>query len=94
MPGTQNQPLEYESLSYNAPDGCQMGRTSTELIGFYGATPIVRPANVGAASTYVVYSQSTATATTFGLDSANAVTSLIYQVSTLTVAMRNLGLIT
>ena len=96
MPGTQNQPLEYENLSYNAPDGAQFGRTSTEPIGFYGTTPIARSSlpTPGAASTYVDFGQSTATSTTYGLNSAAAVTSLIYQVSTITVCLRNMGLIT
>lgn len=96
MAGTQNQPLEYEQVTYNSPDGAQMGRVSTEAIGFYGATPVARSSNPtpGAASTYVSHGQSTATASTYGLDSANAVTSLIYQVSTITVCLRSLGLIT
>ena len=42
MAGTQNQPLEYEQVTYNAPDGAQFGKSSTELIAFWGATPIVR----------------------------------------------------
>lgn len=37
------QPTEYEQVTYNAPDGAQVGRASTEKIGFYGATPIVKP---------------------------------------------------
>ena len=88
------QPLEYEQAGYNAPDGLQMGRTSSDLLGFYGTTPIARYATVGSASTYLSHGQSTATASTYGLDSAAAVTSLVLQVSTLTVALRNLGLIT
>ena len=36
---TTAQPLEYEQVSYNAPDGSMWGRTSTELIGFLGTTP-------------------------------------------------------
>lgn len=96
MAGTQNQPLEYEQVTYNAPDGAQMGKTSSDLIGFYGATPIARATNPtpGAASTYIDIGQSTATASTYGLNSNAAVTSLIYQVSTITVCLRNLGLIT
>lgn len=39
MAGTQNQPLEYEQVSYNAPDGAQFGRATNELIAFLGATP-------------------------------------------------------
>lgn len=87
------QPLEYEQLSYNAPDGAQVGRLSTDLVGFWGATPITRYVGVGAASTYVSHGQSTATASTYGLDSAAAVTSLVLQVSTITRALRNAGLI-
>ena len=83
------QPLEYEQITYNAPDGAQMGRTSTELIGFYGATPITRYGLVGAASTYIV-----STSVISGLDTAAAVTSLVFQVSTITTALRNMGLIT
>lgn len=37
------QPTEYEQVTYNAPDGAQVGRASTEKVGFYGATPIVKP---------------------------------------------------
>jgi len=94
MAGTQNQPLEYEQMTYNAPDGAQMGRASTELLGFWGTAPVARYGLVGAASTYITHGQSTATASTYGLDSANAVSSLVYQVSTITAALRSYGFIT
>lgn len=93
MAGTQNQPLEYEQVTYNAPDGAQVGRLSTDLIGFWGKTPVVQYVGAGAASTYISHGQSTATASTYGLDSAAAVTSLVLQVSTITQALRNCGLI-
>ena len=86
--------MSFEYIDYGNPDGAIFGRTATELIAFYGATPIVQPANVGAASTYIMTGQSTGTASTYGLNSAAAVTSLVLQVSTITVALRNLGLIT
>ena len=88
-----SQPLEYEQVSYNADDGAQLGRTSTDLVGFWGKTPVARYVGVGAASTYVSHGQSTATASTYGLNSAAAVTSLVLQVSTITTALRNAGLI-
>ena len=81
------QPLEFEQVGYNAPDGMQMGRTSSDTIGFYGTSPVTRYALVGAASTYIV-----STSVISGLDTAAAVTSLVFQVSTMTVALRNLGL--
>ncbi len=33
----------YEQVTYNSPDGAQMGLTTSDKIGFYGATPIVQP---------------------------------------------------
>ena len=35
-----NQPTEYEQVSYNAPTGAQFGKSTSEKIGFLGATPI------------------------------------------------------
>ena len=42
--GTQNQPLEYEQASYNAPDGVQIGRAAGEKVGFYGIIPVIQRA--------------------------------------------------
>ena len=84
------QPLEYEQVSYNGPDGAQIGRVSTELIGFYGATPVNRYVGVGAASTYTITSNTTSTV---GLTTLADMSSLILQVSTITVALRRSGLI-
>ncbi len=81
-------------LSDGSDSGTNLGQSTTDKIGFYGTTPVTRYAAVGAASTYVQYQQSTASASTWGFSSEAAVTSLVHQVSTLTVALRNLGLIT
>jgi len=80
-----------EYVDYGSPDGATFGRVSTELISFYGATPVSRYVGAGAASTYIVTTAVTTSAA--GLNSAAAMTSLVLQVSTLTVAMRNIGLI-
>jgi len=82
-----------EYVDYGSDDGAILGRTSTEKIAFYGADPVTRYVGAGAASTYITHGQSTATASTYGLDSADAVSSLVLQVSTMTVALRNIGLI-
>jgi hypothetical protein len=84
------QPTEYEQVTYNSPDGAQMGKTSTEKIGFYGATPQAIYTLVGAASTYNTTSLTTSTC---GFSDMASLTSFIYQVSTITVALKNLGLI-
>jgi hypothetical protein len=34
----------YEQVTYNSPDGAQMGISATEKIAFYGATPVVQRA--------------------------------------------------
>jgi len=47
------QPIEYEQVTYNGDPGAQVGRTSTEKIGFYGATPITKPTITGSVSSGV-----------------------------------------
>jgi hypothetical protein len=32
----------YEQVTYNSPDGAQLGKSSTEKIGFYGKVPVVQ----------------------------------------------------
>jgi len=39
-----NQPTEYEQAGYNSPDGVQVGKSATEKVGFFGATPVVQAA--------------------------------------------------
>lgn len=58
----------YEQVTYNGPDGAQMGKSSTEKIGFYGATPIVRPS---------VTQQTTATTTALRADINRLETALV-----------------
>jgi hypothetical protein len=82
-----------EYVDYGSDDGAVLGRVSTEKIAFYGATPVTRYVGAGAASTYLTLRQSTGAMSTVGLNSEAAMSSLVTQVSTLTVALRNLGLI-
>ena len=35
---------DYEQVTYNSPAGAQIGSSSTEKVGFYGATPVVQRA--------------------------------------------------
>ena len=44
-----NQPLEFEQMTYNSPDGAQAGKTSVDSIGFYGATPVPQRASANQA---------------------------------------------
>jgi hypothetical protein len=50
----------YERIGYGSPDGMLLGGSSTERIGFYGATPIaqttfpqISSGNIGDVSTWV-----------------------------------------
>ena len=90
MAGTQNQPLEYEQVTYNTSSGAQIHNASTYALGFYGKTPVTRYVGVGAASTYLTTSNTTSTC---GFADMNSLTSMILQVSTITQALRNVGLI-
>jgi hypothetical protein len=35
---------DYEQVSYNSPDGCQIGSSTTEKVAFFGTTPITQRA--------------------------------------------------
>ena len=82
------QPVEYEQLAYNVSTGAQFG-TSTTKIGFYGAIPVAQYVGVSSASTYIV---STSVGIS-GFNTADAVTSLVSQVSNIVVMLRLYGLI-
>jgi hypothetical protein len=51
---------DYEQLTYNAPDGAQIGKSATEKVAFYGATPVAqRAASIQANSVVSVSSNIT-----------------------------------
>jgi hypothetical protein len=57
---------DFEQVTYNGPSGAQIGKSATEKVGFYGATPVVQGSAVTTLAT-------TPTAT----DIATAVNSII-----------------
>jgi hypothetical protein len=62
-----NQPVEYEQVGYNASDGIQMGRSSTELLGFYGTAPTAKPTMTGSVSSGACLSTVVAALAALGL---------------------------
>ena len=87
------QPLEFEQVSYNAPDGAQMGRTSTDRISFYGATPVIKVAtSTSDVSTTTTVSAAGAVTTWAFLNQAD-LTNVVNAVSTMQAAMKAYGLI-
>jgi hypothetical protein len=52
----------YENIDYGSPDGSMWGRTTSDKIGFYGATPVIQRAY----SSAVHATSALATSTDFG----------------------------
>ena len=84
-----SQPTEYENVSYNAPDGAQFGRATTEKIAFYGSTPIVQPTVSSAIST----TASISTAGLYGFATSTEALQVVNAVSTMAFALKQLGLV-
>lgn len=43
----------YEQVTYNSPDGAQIGVSATEKVAFYGAAPVAQRANLIQAASVV-----------------------------------------
>ena len=84
----------YERLDYGSPDGSQWGGASSDALACYGNTPVTRYADGQAASTYPPYSQSSATASTFGFASALHFTTFVATVSSIQAALTRFGIMT
>lgn len=89
------QPLEYEQAGYNSPDGLQLGRTSTDLVSFYGATPVERPVTVSTSDVSTVSSQSTSSGAgiNWAFVSLAEFNNVVTAVSTMQRAMKQLGIL-
>lgn len=90
MAGTQNQPLQYEQVTYNSPDGAQICLTSTDRMAFYGTTPVTK------LSTAVANISTTAFISTAGIYGFNTSTEglqVTASLSTIIVALKSYGLI-
>lgn len=78
-----------EQLGYNAPDGMVMGSSATEKIAFYGATTIAQQTTNSAIST----TASVSTSGNYGFASSTEAMQVVNAVSTMSYALRQLGLI-
>ena len=93
--------MAIKQLSDGNPDGTTLGQSSTDLIAFYGATPIARPA--GAAQAAVTDGSTGTAAPTNGIAAltgtynstiiANAIATLAAQGNAIRLALVNLKLI-
>ena len=86
----------FEVADYGSPDGAQFGRTSSELISFYGATPISRiglvTADISTTTTVSASTNGVAT-TTWGWRTSSEFAMFTTAISTMQLAMKQLGLI-
>lgn len=85
----------FELLDYGSPDGAVMGRTSTELIGFYGVTPVARTVtttlNISTTTTVSLSTIGTAT-TSWAFATVTEVAAICTVVSTMQLQLKQLGL--
>ena len=86
----------FQVVDYGSPDGAQFGKSSTELISFYGATPVSRialvTADISTATTVSASTNGDAT-TTWGWRTSSEFAMYTTAISTMQLAMKRLGLI-
>ena len=70
---------DYEQVTYNGPDGAQMGSSASELIAFHGATPTDQPAYVASVTTVFLEGSISASAIVgFSLGQYSALIGLVH----------------
>jgi hypothetical protein len=85
------QPTEYEQVTYNAPDGAQMGKTSTDKLSFWGNTPVARgTSTVANISTTAFIS----TAGIYGFATSTEGLQVTAALSTIIVQLKAVGILT
>ena len=84
------QPLEYEQVTYNSPDGAQICKTSSDLVGFWGATPIVRGTSTVANISTTAFAS---TAGIYGFATSTEGLQVTAALSTIIVHLKAVGLL-
>lgn len=74
-----------------APDGVCLGRSATDKVAFYGATPVVRPVVSDTAVTTAII---TTTTNNYGFADTTQGTDLCTIVGQIRTALTNLGIVT
>lgn len=99
-----------KELSDNGPDGTRLGQSSADLVGFYGATPVDKPAALTAQLTTITHTapgtpdyaiQNLTTSTPYGFvtaDEGNSVLSVVAnlqaRLAEVEARLEELGLVT
>ena len=91
------QPVENSNVTYNAPDGQMFGRLSTKKISVYGTTPAIRWASTSTSDVSTTTTTSLSTngvgVESWGFMSQAEINNAVTAVSTMHIALKNLGLI-
>jgi hypothetical protein len=82
------QPTEYEQVTYNAPDGAQVGKGATEKVGFFGATPVAQRTS-SAQTTLTLTIKHTAA---YGFSTSAQATAVKNQLAEICATLKTLGL--
>ena len=84
----------FQVVDYGSPDGAQFGKAATDLISFYGASPAAQVAGTANISTATTVSASTngVATTTWGWRTSSEFAMYSNAISSMQVAMKNLGL--
>lgn len=69
----------YERVDYGSDDGAQFGGASTDKIGFYGATPVVRPTATTTQTTVTTTAASSTNA--FGFTTSTQANDIVTQLN-------------
>jgi UDP-N-acetyl-D-mannosaminuronic acid transferase (WecB/TagA/CpsF family) len=80
----------YERIDYGSDDGAQLGGAATDKIGFYGATPVVRPTKATAVTT----TGASSTTNAYGYTTAAQADAIVTAVNAIIVNLTTLGLTT
>lgn len=78
----------YERLDYGSPDGCHIGGASTDLVGFYGETPVDQGAAVTAVNTTAA-----TTSTPWGFNTSTQADAIPVAINSLITRLQDIGII-
>jgi hypothetical protein len=77
----------YEKVTYNSPDGAQVGASSTELIAFHGSTPVDQYATVATLTLTTVLSSG------FGFQTSAGAVAAIAAINSVIDCLKEKGII-
>lgn len=84
-------PVSYEQVTYNGPDGAQVGQSTSEFIGFFGGTPTSQPGTISATGTSLSVAFGTVSGV-FGFSTLTAASNFATTLNAVYAALVKLGI--